>query len=61
MTKVGQIFEEEKIEYAQEYAKECLQGRDKEIASKMLSENIDVLTIMKVTMLTKSEILNLQK
>lgn len=56
MTKVGRLFEEEKIEYA----KERLQERDREIARKMLSENIDILTIMKVTMLGKSEILDLQ-
>jgi hypothetical protein len=64
MTKVGRLFEEEKIEYAQKYAKEYAQKRETEtkheIALKMISENIDILTIMKVTMLDKSEILSLK-
>jgi hypothetical protein len=60
MTKVGRLFEEEKIEYAHKYAQERLQEKDKDIARKMLLENIDILTIMKVTMLGKAEILTLQ-
>ncbi|MDR1701181.1 MAG: hypothetical protein LBR56_00210 [Sporomusaceae bacterium] len=64
MTKVGRLIEEEKIEYAhkyaKEYAKERLEEKDKDIARKMLLENIDILTIMKVTMLGKAEILTLQ-
>jgi hypothetical protein len=56
MTKVGRLIEEEKLEYAQK----CLQERDRDIARKMLSESIDILTIMKVTTLSKSEILALQ-
>jgi rRNA-processing protein FCF1 len=60
MTKVGRLFEEEKIEYAQKYAKERVQERDKEIARKLLSKGVDILTIMESTMLTKAEILDLQ-
>jgi predicted transposase YdaD len=64
MTKVGRLFEEEKIEYAkeyaQEYAKERLEEREKEIARKMLAKGIDILTIMELTMLSKSELLSLQ-
>jgi predicted transposase YdaD len=56
MTKVGRLFEEEKIEYAQKREKETKQ----EIARKLLSDGVDVLTIMKATMLSKSEILSLQ-
>ena len=52
MTKVGRLFEEEKIEYANEK----MLG----VAKKMLEENIDILTIMKVTELSKSVILKLK-
>ncbi|MDR1701180.1 MAG: hypothetical protein LBR56_00205 [Sporomusaceae bacterium] len=56
MTKVGRLIEEEKIEYAQNELKKEKQN----IARKMLLEDIDILTIMKVTMLGKAEILTLQ-
>jgi hypothetical protein len=56
MTKIGRLLEEEKLEYGQK----CAQERAREIARKLLSESIDILTIMKVTMLSKSEILALQ-
>ncbi|MDR1701182.1 MAG: hypothetical protein LBR56_00215 [Sporomusaceae bacterium] len=60
MTKVGRLIEEEKIEYAHKYAQNELQKETQNIARKMLLENIDILTIMKVTMLGKAEILTLQ-
>ncbi|MDR1701164.1 MAG: hypothetical protein LBR56_00125 [Sporomusaceae bacterium] len=60
MTKVGRLFEEEKLEYAQKYGQNERKQEKLEIARKMLVESIDILTIMKVTMLSKSEILALQ-
>jgi hypothetical protein len=56
MTKVGRLFEEEKLEYAQKYGKEM----KLDIARRLLSNGVDILTIMKSTMLSKSEILALQ-
>jgi predicted transposase YdaD len=60
MTKVGRLFEEEKLEYAQKYGQEREKETKLGIARRMLSESIDILTIMKVTMLSKSEIIALQ-
>jgi hypothetical protein len=59
MTKVGRLFEEEKIEYANEKVNEKLNERNLEIAKKMLEEKIDILAIMKITGLSKSKILKL--
>jgi hypothetical protein len=56
MTKVGRLFEEEKLEYAQKELKKEKQN----IARKMLSKGIDILTIMEITLLSKAEILSLQ-
>jgi hypothetical protein len=57
MTKVGRLFEEEKLEYAQKREKE----KEKEIARKLLSKGIDILTIMESTSLTKTELLKLKE
>jgi hypothetical protein len=62
MTKVGRLFEEAKLEYAQK----CVQEKEKEkemkldIARRLLFNGVDILTIMKSTMLSKSEVLALQ-
>ena len=56
MTKVGRLFEKEKIEYAQEYANEKML----EVAKMLLEDNIDILTIMKSTGLSKTVILKLK-
>jgi len=56
MTKVGRLFEEEKIEYA----KEKLNERNHEIAKTLLSENVDISTIIKSTGLSKKDILKLK-
>ena len=55
MTKVGRLFEEEKIEYANEYA----QKQMLEAAKTLLEDNVDILTIMKSTKLSKAAILQL--
>ena len=48
MTKIGQIFEREKIEY----------GNQKvvEMAKKMLAEDIDIAKIMKITGFTEEQL-----
>ena len=56
MTKVAILFEEEKIEYAQEYANEKMLG----VAKTLLEKNVDILTIMESTGLSKSAILKLK-
>ncbi|MDR1701696.1 MAG: hypothetical protein LBR56_02850 [Sporomusaceae bacterium] len=60
MTKVGRLFEEEKLEYAQKYGQEREKETKLDIARRLLSNGVDILTIMKSTMLSKSEILALQ-
>jgi len=64
MTKVGRLFEEEKLEYANEYASkyanEKLAEAAKEAAKAMLEDSVDILTIMKATKLGKAEILKLK-
>ena len=64
MTKVGRLFEEEKIEYANKYANEKVQEKLNEqkieIAKILLEENVDILIIMKVTGLSKAAILSLK-
>ena len=52
MTKVGRLFEEEKLEYANEKMTEA--------AKTMLGDGVDILTIMKATKLGKTEILKLE-
>jgi len=64
MTKVGMLFEEEKIEYAKEYAEAKIKEYDKEkmiaVAKMLLSENVDISAIMKSTGLSKAKILKLK-
>jgi predicted transposase/invertase (TIGR01784 family) len=57
MTKVGQIFEEEKLEYAQK----SVQQNSREIARKMFSNGVDILTIMDCTLLSKAELLKIKE
>ena len=52
MTKVARLFEEEKIEYVYE--------RMIEAAKTLLDDNVDILTIMKATGLSKAAILKLK-
>lgn len=55
MTQLGQMYEKEKIEYANQAA---IRERNK-IAKSMLSEGIDFIKIMKITGLTEEELLHL--
>jgi len=52
MTKIGQIFEEEKLEYGNEREKK----RTREIAKNMLEEGMETVTVMKITGLDKAEV-----
>ena len=60
MTKVARLFEEEKIEYANEKINEKLNERMTEVAKTLLEDNVDILTIMKSTGLSKANILKLK-
>lgn len=56
MTQLGQLYEKEKIEYAnQKIAKRTI-----EMAKSMLDEEIDIIKIMKITGLTEEDILRLK-
>lgn len=52
MTQLGQLYEKEKIEYANQ--------KTREMAKSMLNEGIDIVKIMKITGLTEEELLRLQ-
>lgn len=52
MTQIGQMYEEEKIEYGNQIVSN--------MAKAMLDEGIDVIKIMKITGLTEEELLRLQ-
>lgn len=56
MTQIGQMYEEEKIEFANQKVKEM----SKVMARAMLDEDIDIIKIMKITGLTEDELLHLQ-
>ena len=56
MTQLGQLYEKEKIEYANKKNRELIV----EMAKSMLDEGIDFVKIMKVTGLTEDELLRLQ-
>jgi len=56
MTQLGQLYEKEKIEYANRKTKE----KTVEMAKVMLDEDIDFIKIMKVTGLTEDDLLRLQ-
>ena len=52
MTQISQMYEKEKIEYANQ--------KVRDIARAMLDEGIDIAKTMKITGLTKEELLRLQ-
>ncbi len=56
MTKFSQIYEDEKIEYANQMVKE----NSMKAALKMFDEDIDFEKVMKITGLSESELLNLK-
>ncbi len=60
MTQLGQLYEKEKIEYANNKVRENSIKERTEMAKSMLDEDIDFVKIMKVTGLTEDELLRLQ-
>ena len=56
MTQLGQLYEKEKIEYANQKVKEYT----KEIAKSLLEDGTEIVKIMKATGFTEEELLNLQ-
>ena len=56
MTQLGQLYEKEKIEYANQKVRE----KAIEIAKALLEDGTEIVKIMKVTGLTEEELLNLQ-
>lgn len=61
MTQLGRLYEKEKIEYANQKAKETSIKERARMAKSMLDEDIDMIKIMKITGLTETELLRLQE
>ena len=61
MTKVARLFEEEKIEYANQAVNKVITDNAYSLAQEMLSDNEDIIKIMKYSKLSKKEILKIQK
>ena len=57
MTQLGQLYEKEKIEYANQKVRENI----KEIARSLLEDGTEIVKIMKATGLTEKELLHLQE
>ena len=60
MTQLGQLYEKEKIEYANQKVRENSIKEKTEMAMKMLTRGIDIIDIMGVTGFTEAELLRLQ-
>ena len=60
MTQLGQLYEKEKIEYANCKVRENSIKERTEMALKMLNRDIDIVDIMEVTGFTEAELLRLQ-
>ena len=56
MTQLGQLYEKEKIEYANQKVREKVI----EIAKSLLEDGTEIVKIMKTTGLTEEELLSLQ-
>lgn len=61
MTQLGRLYEKEKIEYGNQKAEAATQKITKEFVLKMLEEQYDIVSIMKITGLTEDEIIGLQQ
>lgn len=60
MTQLGQLYEKEKIEYANQKVRENSIKERTEMARFMLDEGIEFIKVMKITGLTEAELLRLQ-
>lgn len=56
MTQISQMYEKEKIEYANQRVKEAV----RKMAKAMLDEDIDIVKVMKITGLAEDELLRLR-
>ncbi|HJC23163.1 MAG TPA: hypothetical protein H9761_05590 [Candidatus Eisenbergiella merdavium] len=61
MTQLGRLYEKEKIEYGNQKAEAATKKVTKEFVLKMLEEQYDIVSIMKITGLTEDEITGLQQ
>jgi len=61
MTKVAQLYEEEKIEYANYAVNQAISQKTRDIAIELLENGVDILTIMKSTKLSREQIEKLQE
>lgn len=60
MTQLGQLYEKEKIEYANQKVRENDLKRAMSTAKSLLEDDVDIVKIMKATGLTEEEILGLK-
>ena len=60
ITKLGQLYEKEKIEYGNERARKAALMEKYTIAQNLLDQGLDIVDIMKATGLTEAEILSLK-
>lgn len=60
MTKLGELYEKEKIEYSNEQSKKAEYQTLFRVAKGMLDREIDLLDILAVTGLSEAEILSLK-
>lgn len=60
MTQLGQLYEKEKIEYANRKVRENSIKERSEMAKSLLDDGVDLIKIMKATGLTEDELLHLQ-
>lgn len=60
MTKLGQLYEKEKIEYGNERAKKAALMEKYTITQNLLVLGLNIVDIMEVTGLTEAEILSLK-
>ena len=61
MTKIGRLYEEEKIDFANKEVSKAKLEDKVALVKKMLAEREDIIKIMKYTELTKDEILRIQE
>lgn len=60
MTQLGQMYEKEKIEYANRKVRENSIKERTEMAKSLLDDGVDLVKIMKATGLTEDELLRLR-
>ena len=57
MTKLGQMLEDEKLQYAQQYAQQYAKENERQAAKRMLSDGVPLDTILRYsTLLSRQDI-----